>query len=140
MHDRLGERVDATERLRGVVKLRGRGLELATREQELDVAGVLVRRAVEVPTARERRGEATVHGVIHRIDRDGGPKHGERGDAVPVLREEGGALLQLLEIRAPVIRLLLRRGRDHTIQRSHAFKSGACVHSQTGLPRMGEAA
>ena len=45
----------------------------------------------------------------------------------------------VLEIRAPVVRLLLRRGRDHTIQRSHAFKSGACVHSQTGLPRMGEA-
>ena len=77
-------------------------------------------------------------GLVHRVHGHRGPEDGERGDAVPVLREEGGALLQLLEIRAPVAGVLCR-GRDHTIQRSHTDKSGLRVHSQDGLPRMGEA-
>jgi hypothetical protein len=76
-----------------------------------------------------------MHALVDRIHGHRGPQDGKRGDAVPVLREEGGALLQLLEIRAPVAFIW---GRDHTIQRRHPTQCLCPVNSSDELARSGE--
>ena len=87
------------EHLRAIGELHRGPADIADRDHELDVARVFVRCAVDVSGIREHRRETTMRAEVGRRDRDGGPHHRERCDAIAGLREHRCPVLERVEVR-----------------------------------------